>query len=157
MLILYSTVSRLAYTINERYYGGRHYVWCAPCRSQDPILPLNAASSDPWNIYQLYSKAIESGDGHADIIKSNKVGLIRGANARYDNKMISEETRQEIEQIVNLAGNDQFKPLFMVIPYQKVKGIVTTAPVAAKANPLSQEFIITDLPRKYFDIWPWHS
>jgi hypothetical protein len=29
-LILYSVNSWLAYIINERYYGGEHFVWCAP-------------------------------------------------------------------------------------------------------------------------------
>lgn len=154
MLVLYSTVSRLAYVINERFYGGSHYVWCAPART-DAMLPPNAPTSDPWQIYERYLAAADGDDRHEPIIDANRAGIIRGATAREAQKQISADDRETIEQIVKLARPADFRPLFMVIPYEGVRPIARPVPIDARASPTSEEFIIESLPRTRFDIWEW--
>ncbi|NJM51575.1 MAG: hypothetical protein HC843_12485 [Sphingomonadales bacterium] len=155
MLILYSTVTRLAYTINEKYYGGIHYVWCAPEKALDPNLPTNAVSSDPWYIYRQFANAVKTHDKHDEYIKNNRAGIIRGAAARLGVGMIDEDQKNEIEELVNMAETPLFAPRFMVIPYVPVKDLVEKVPLQKKASPVSEEFIIGNLPRNQFDIWEW--
>lgn len=151
-LVLYSTISRLAYTVGARYYEGNHYVWCAPCRGRDAHTTINPPSSDPVSIYWELEQDIVRGDSHSAKISSNRAGLIRGANAKEAKGKISAKTRLEIEQIVTHAALVDFKPLFLVIPFAKVKRIVEAAPVGARARASSNEFLIPELPGDRFDI-----
>ena len=45
-----------------------------------------------------------------------------------------------------------FKPLLYIIPFETVKDICERVPLAEKAHPLSQEFIIKELKGNMFDI-----
>ena len=57
---LYSVNSLLAHYINEEYYNGEHYVWCAPLYDSD----LNPPSSNPKDIYiGSAEKGVKSGSG----------------------------------------------------------------------------------------------
>jgi hypothetical protein len=153
--ILYSAVSKLAYNINERYYDSRHYVWCAPAPSHDALVNCNPESSNPWQICRNFNNAINSKDKHSSWISNNRAGIIRGAAAREAQGVIDAATRSEIEVIANDAELTDFSPLFLVIPYDLVKGLVRRVDVKSTASVLSQEYIIEDLPRKSFDLWPW--
>ena len=141
--------------MNEKFYGGRHYVWCAPAPSQDSLLNFNPESSNPWNICRNFSVAICSKDKHSSWISNNRAGIIRGAAAREAQGVINSAVREEIEMIANEAELADFSPLFLVIPYEPVKDIVKSVGLRQKASVLSQEYIIEDLPRQSFDLWPW--
>jgi hypothetical protein len=59
-LILYSTNTWLAFNIAERYYRGRHYIWCTPFfngRSDKGEAEFVPPTSCPWEIYRsLYGE-----------------------------------------------------------------------------------------------------
>lgn len=151
-LILYSTITRLAYTLGQRHFKGLHYVWCAPALRQDSFVSSNPPSSDPLTIYWSLSKEISGNDGHGDKIAANRRGLLHGANQKMKQGIIDEREFFLIEGVVNKAVLNDFKPLFLVMPYFAVKDIVKSASVAEVANATSQEYIIEELPRDRFDI-----
>jgi hypothetical protein len=155
VILLYSAISRLAYYINETYYAGTHYVWCAPNRPNDPVIPANALSSDPWQLYRLYEAAVKSDEDHSDIIKNNRAGIIRGATARFAQNMITDEARNTIEELATTAKVTSFSPLFMVIPFEPISHLATQVGLQERASLFSQEYIVADLPRANFDVWRW--
>jgi hypothetical protein len=153
--ILYSAGTRLAYQINQRFYGELHYVWCAPAPATDALVGSNPPTSDPWQICSDFSEHVVRGDGHSPLVTSNRAGIIRGAAARHAEGIIDSGTKDVIEQIANTAELQMFSPIFMVIPYEQVNRLVSPVPLSQRANPLSQEFIIPNLPRGSFDVWVW--
>jgi hypothetical protein len=155
LFALYSTVTRLAYTINERYYRGSHFVWCAPAPSTDALVPRNPPSSDPWHLFDAFKRDIGANDRHSWVIERNRTGLTRGAASKQADGVISEDERRAIEAWVEQADLEEFQPLFMVIPYNLVvtKGIVETPEIRARARPSSNELIIRNLPRGDFEVW----
>jgi len=154
-LVLYSTVSRLAYSINQRFYKGTHFVWCAPADAPDPFVAQNPPSSDPIDLYHRFERESRKSDGHSDLIAGNRNGIIRGASSREAQGIISKAERARIEQIALDAHFGDFSPLLLVIPYQQVAGIVKEVDGTAMAGATSQEFIIEDLPRVLFDVLKW--
>jgi hypothetical protein len=154
--ILYSAGTRLAYQVNQRFYGELHYVWCAPAPATDFLVGSNPPTSDPWQICSDFSDHVSRGDNHSPLVTSNRAGIIRGAAARHAEGIIDSETKDVIEQIANSADLQLFSPIFMVIPYDQVNELVSPVPIPERANPLSQEFIIPNLPRSRFDVWIWN-
>jgi hypothetical protein len=152
---LYSTVSLLAYRINQQYYGGKHFVWCAPAPSSDALVDTNPPSSCPWQIYQRFRDDIISNDKHSLLIDRNRKGLMRGATNKRSEGVISEADQKAIEAWALEADLAEFKPLFMVIPYSVVseKGLVESVPHPDRTNRSSQEFIVQNLPRECFEVW----
>lgn len=151
-LILYSTVSSLAYEINERFYGGIHYVWCAPARATDVFMTPNPPSSDPVALYHRYLEDVQAGDRHSDLITRNRNGIIRGASSREAQGVIKKAQRELIEQMALDASVRHFKPLLMIIPCTPVEHLVKPVAISDRAGTTSQEFIIEDLPPRHFDI-----
>jgi hypothetical protein len=150
-LVFYSAVSTLAYWVAERHYAHRHYVWCAPARHPDRLVPANPPSSNPVHLYWEYHTDIERGDEHSSCIERNRSGLIRGAAARYEKGWIDETVRQLIVTTVRLAPLSAFRPLFIVIPSTGVRDIVRLAPVGDRAHVTSEEYVLDELPRSCFD------
>ncbi len=154
-LLLYSTNTLLAYHINQTYYGEVHYVWCSAffgaANIPSPYRP-NPPSSSPQEIYETLLKAVENSDRHCEKIRLNKAGLRRGATFMQGRGDISNAQRLEILDKVRLAQLADFKPLLYVIPYNLVSGMLSIVPVRHRANPLSEEYIITRLSRASFDI-----
>jgi hypothetical protein len=151
-LILYSTISRLAYLIAKRYYNNVHYVWCAPVREADAFDTLNPPSSDPLSIYWSWLEDVVRNDDHSSKIADNRRGLILGATVKEGHGVIDEHTRGLIEGIVNRASISDFKPLFIAMPYQLVRNLLVVPSFASVASATSQEYIIEALPRTSFDI-----
>lgn len=154
-LVLYSTNTWLAYSIAQRYYKESHYVWCAPVFDATTFPRFATAippTSSPSEIYRNLSQEVNRGDRHSDKIKQNKIGIIRGASIRKTNGQITDEIEKDIVAIVNSAETRDFRPLLYVIPFRSVSKIVKEVPVAKRAHPLSQEYIIERLPRRYFDV-----
>ena len=151
-LVLYSTVTKLAYALGQRYYGQNHYVWCSPAREIDRFSFLNPPSSDPIAIYWELHHDIAKGDEHSARIGDNRRGLVRGASVRESQGRIDGKTRELIEAVVARAPLHDFKPLLLVIPFGRVGSIVKPADVAERARATSDEYIVEELPRDCFDV-----
>lgn len=155
-IVLYSTITKLALNIARIYYGDIHYVWCAPVfdASQTSgvefILP---PTSSPFEIYQELKRHVLRGDGHSDKIKENRAGILRGATEKLKAGKITAQQQQDIATTVEIAQSTLYEPLILVIPYTvAVRRLVTPVPVGRRANPLSAELIIPELPRRLFDV-----
>jgi hypothetical protein len=155
-LVLYSTITQLAYSLGQKYYRGLHYVWCAPCPEVDRFALRNPASSDPLSIYWRLLRDIEDGDEHSLQIDGNRRGLLFGASIKEQQGVIDQLTRQRIEAVVTRAPIRDFSPLLLVIPYASVSGIVKPADITAAARATSEEYIIDELPRSCFDVLQLH-
>lgn len=131
-LILYSVNSWLAYTINERYYGGEHFVWCAPVFDAEAVPRLDQTlppTSNPREVYRRYKDEVHRADRHGPTIEDNKTGILRGVDAKRNAGMINEGQQKEITEIVNTVECVEFRPLLYLIPYFMVAGLVTKVPV----------------------------
>lgn len=154
-IVLFSTNTLLAYRINEHYYDGKHFVYCNPFPNLKAVLPASTAmppSSTPCALFKTYENDVAANDLHSAAIKNNRVGLLRGAAAKKKQGVITSPQEAEIIQIVNDAANQEFLPLLYVIPYAMVEKLVKPVPVANRAHPFSEEFIIKELPREAFAI-----
>jgi hypothetical protein len=151
-LLLYSTVTSLAYHLGQRYYGEMHYVWCAPARRADQYVSNNPPSSDPLAIYWSLLREIKGNDGHSSKINDNRHGLILGANGKEKQGVIDSRTRELIEAVIGRATINDFRPLFLAMPYAMVKPLICAPGVGNIASATSQEYIIESLPRECFDI-----
>lgn len=78
--------------------------------------------------------------------------MLRGANHKEHSGVIDERQKREIYAIIRSAELADFRPLLYVIPMHLVSTLVMEVPIGEKAHPLSIEFRIERLPRKYFDI-----
>ncbi len=154
-IVLYSTISWLAYIIGERYYGGIHYVWCTPHFDHSSIPSINYTvppSSSPLEIYLNLAEDVKRGDRHSAKIAANKAGLLRGMILKRSAGDITAEHESEIASIIDTADPMYFRPLIFVIPYHLVNDKLKKVPVSQRAHPLSVEFIIGNLPRDCFDV-----
>jgi hypothetical protein len=151
-IVLYSTITTLAYLLGERYYRSVHYVWCAPSAGQESFLNYNPPSSDPLAIYWELHEAIRRDDEHCARIRENRVGLVKGAAAQESQGIITEHDRLLIETIVARASLRSFLPLLVVIPTSGIDNLVHPADINALASALSEEYVIEALPRSRFDV-----
>ena len=159
-LILYSTNTWLAYKIAERFYGDVHHVWCAPFFDSDSIPSYqnaNPPSSNPSRICRELFEAVSTGDRHSMKIRNNQAGIRRGAKEKKNAGIITGREEKEIRKIVDKAEIADFRPLVYVIPYSLVVKMVEAVSVEKRAHPLSIEYVIKKLPRKFFDVieWKW--
>ena len=155
-LILYSVNTLLAYRIAQKYYGGRHYVWCAPYFNRPIDSPRAHAlppSSVPAEIYKNLLEAIKSGDRHCAAIANNKVGLRRGAIKKREAGIIDDQQLQDINWVIDEAEAGDFAPLLYVIPFaETVSSLAHEVPVQDKAHPFSEEYLIEALPHNLFNV-----
>jgi hypothetical protein len=153
-LILYSTTTFLAFAIAEQFYNDIHYAWCSPNFSY-PSLELalrNPPSSTPREIYERLHQDVTRGDGHSEKILANRIGIQSGAAQKAATGAITVKEKKEIFSIARAAPLPFFKPLLYVIPFSLVADRVRPVPVTKRANPISREYIIDELPRSYFDV-----
>ncbi len=153
--MLYSTQTLLAYRINERYYAGRHWVYCSPYRGRGSTARYDSAvppSSSPLEILRNLYEEVSRTEGHSDRIKANKDGLLKGADAKLARGLIEKAARQEIAAVVSRAERSDFTPLLYVIPFSVVAKEATVVPVEERAHPLSDEYHIESLTRDRFDV-----
>jgi hypothetical protein len=155
-LALYSTATWLGFSINQRYYGGVHYVWCTPhFDPRSPFLGIASAvppTSSPRAIYESLFAEVEAGDRHSAKIAQNRLGIQRGADVQFRSGTITEGARDEIIAIVEAAEVRDFRPLLLVIPFPLVAAAVKQVPIKDRAHPLSEEYILERLPRDTFDV-----
>ncbi len=152
--ILYSTMTFLAYNINIRFYGGLHYTWCTPYFGSDITSPVFTVppSSSPLQIYNDLKREVEGGDLHGIIIKVKRLGIRRGADAMYRRAKITADQRNDIVAICRRATPEHFKPVLCVLPKAEVLPYIQPVAVKSRANPLSQEYIVADVPTSAFDV-----
>lgn len=152
--IYYSCSTWLSYQICQHYYGQRHYAWCAPFFDADSVFSLPNSippSSNPRAIYWSLKRDVDAGDLHSAKIVEVRNGIEKGANIKRAAGIITRSQYREIKRIAKWAHVSDFAPLMFVIPLQPVAGRVTVVDVKNRANLLSEEYIITDLPRHLFD------
>ena len=103
-------------------------------------------------IYNQISKEIEGSDLHSSKIKLNKMGIRKGAEAMLKRGKITEDACKEIITISKRAPMQQFRPLLCVISRLEAIPYYQKIDVRSKANPLSHEYIVADLPQSAFDV-----
>ena len=153
--VLYSTNTWLAYNIARMFYGDEHYVWCSPIFDGTSRLASQASpppTSCPGEIYRCLLEEVRRRDRHSAKIAENRVGILKGSMVKRTSGVITENELSEIAAIVDAADVGDFAPLLYVIPYQSVRDLIKEVPVANRAHPLSEEFVIEALPGDLFDV-----
>jgi hypothetical protein len=152
--VLYSTMTTLAYNINMQYYGGLHYMWCTPYFGSDYKSPHFTVppSSSPLEIYNTLSKEIDAADLHGTKIKLNRMGIRKGATHMEKMGRITKDELSDIIAISKTAQPQQFKPILCVISRIEAVSYAQKVAIKNKANPLSHEYIVADLPQSAFDL-----
>ena len=155
-LVLYSVNTYLAYVINQRYYGSKHYVWCSEVFDARANHRLGRygnipPTSNPREIYLNLYEEVKRGDRHSAKIEKNRDGILRGADTKLQAGQISQRQYDEIKKIVDSVEIFAFRPILYVIPYSNIAADVREATVEERAHPLSLEFTIESLDRQYFD------
>ena len=146
---LYSVNTLLAYNINQYYYHGLHYVWCA-ARFDDDV---NPPSSNPIEIYHSLNNDVIRGDRHSTKIEQNRIGLLKGVDAKCRASIIDEQTKDDLHHIIHNAEIAYFKPLLYVIDRRAIaENQIIKAPVKKTASLFSQEYIIEELTTEQFDV-----
>ena len=152
---LFSANTLLAYEISQRYYNGLHYAWCAPKFGSKPIGSggySNPPSSRPHTRYWLLEESVQGADLHGFLIQNQRLGIQRGANLKYEAGVISLSKRDEIVQVVLDSPLGNFKPLMYIMIFEEVEHLISPPTLERYANPLSEEYIITELPGDLFEI-----
>jgi hypothetical protein len=152
--ILYSAVTLLAFNINERFYGGVHYMWCTPCFDVDTKSPVYTVppTSSPYQIYRTLAQEVATGDNHSEKIEANRVGITRGAQKKFADGTIDATCMKRIQDTARVATLMMFRPLLCVISSHEAGPYCSEVDLTSMANPLSQEYIVSGLPRKAFDV-----
>jgi hypothetical protein len=89
---------------------------------------------------------------HSAKIAENRLGILKGAATKRVANVISDDELAEINAIVSEATIGDFQPLLYVIPYEAVASLAIPVPVAQRAHPLSEEYVIEALPGDLFDV-----
>lgn len=152
--ILYSTMTTLAYNINKKYYKDRHYMWCTPYFGSDFESPHFTVppSSSPVEIYNSLKKEIDGSDLHNTKINLNRRGIRKGASIMLKLGSITQSNYEEIIHITKQAKDQQFRPLLCVIARLEAIPFYQKVNIKDRANPLSHEYILSNLPQAAFDI-----
>jgi len=145
---LYSVNTYLAYTINEKYYMGIHYVWCTSRFDEKD----NPPSSNPKDIIWNLTNDVVRGDKHSAQIRQNRKGLLTGVDAKHRDGMIDDFTKGELQYIIQNAEINSFKPILYVINKNAVSRILIRPPVTERAAFFSEEYEIEELKTNQFDI-----
>lgn len=154
-LVMYSTNTRLAFMVNQRYYAQQHYVYCCPYFDPRQVSDLEHStppSSSPSDLFGAFGSESARTDRHGARIALNKAGLRRGAVAKLAAGVISSAQQADIFQIIETAEPALFRPILYVIPFGVVETKIRPVPLADKAHPLSDEYIIDSLVRSEFDV-----
>ena len=142
--------------INERYYEGKHYVWCSEVFDARIHYQLSRygnipPTSNPYEIYHNLYEEVRRGDRHSAKIEANRAGILRGAKTKFEAGAIDRRQYNEIREVVKSVEISDFRPILYVIPYSNVAADVREATVEERAHPLSLELIIESLDRQHFD------
>ena len=146
--LLYSVGTKLAYKINNRYYKGAHYVWCADSFDSKKQPP----TSNPCTIIKRFLEQICSGDRHTVEINNNIAGILKGAKAKFEDGVIDEAQYKEIRTLVSLADYKAFFPVLYIIETRKVQSKCNAVPIKDRASDDSFEYKIVSLQNGEYHI-----
>lgn len=146
--ILYSVNTALAYRINSNYYRGIHYVWCTTTFHSQ----TQPSTSDPQAIANRWLQILSTRDRHAKEFNGNKVGILKGAEVKFNSGVINEYDYELIRQMVDIARYSDFYPALYLIHSDKVIFRCNEVPVVDKASDSSEEYRIDDLSESEFDV-----
>ena len=138
-LILYSANTWLAFMIAQKYYQKEHYIWCTPvfdsrkAQYNGLIVP---PTSCPSEIYHNLHEEVSRGDRHSSKIKENRIGILRGAEIKLSQGLITEAQKEEIAAIVDQAELRDFRPLMYIIPFARVQSLVAEVAISDRAHPV---------------------
>lgn len=150
---MFSVGTKLAYSIAKRYYGNVHYVWCAVDFDNKKQPP----TSNPLTIAKRWMSIVIGGDRHATEVDSNKAGILSGAKAKYDDKIIDAKQLKIIKQMVATAEYEAFFPVLYVIETKKVYDRSIEVDVKNRASDRSIEYKIVDLSENEFQLIDFYS
>lgn len=145
--LLYSTNTELAYKIAKKYYYGTFYVWCTDAFDA----ALQPGTSNPRTLCSRYLDQILKNDEHAVEIKNNKAGILKGANEKLKQGVITQEQYNEISARVAYAEKEAFYPIVFLIDRRAVKGRLEVVEAKDAASVHSVEYIIKDLKWNEFE------
>ena len=147
-------MTAVAFNVNTKYYGGLHYLWCTPYFGSDYESPHFTVppSSSPLEIYNTIKKEIAGVDLHNVKIKLNRMGIRKGADVMLKNGKISADVHSDILAISKEMPMHQFKPLLCIISRLEAVPYYQKVAIRDKANPLSHEYILANLPQSAFDV-----
>lgn len=89
---------------------------------------------------------------HGQKIKLNRLGIRKGADEMLRRGRINDDIHREIITISKTAQPQQFRPLLCVISRLEAVPFYKKVDIKDRANPLSHEYIVADLPQSAFDI-----
>lgn len=155
-ILLFSVSTRLAFYINETFYG-HHFAWCSPVFNTEKLDSFHTfknipPSSNPYTIYDRYKRDVSASDFHSSCIIQNKAGLKNGAIQKLAVGIIDGADFSRINAIIDTALISQYSPLLYLIPTEIVKNRIQLVDVNKTANPLSVEYLIHDLKKSEFEI-----
>jgi len=147
-------MSFAAYNINRQYYKNLHYMWCTPFFSGDFKSPHYTVppTSSPLDIYKQLQGEIMNADQHAHKIKALRVGIRRGAQVMAQRGKITASQMNDIFFMAKRLDKVMFRPLLCVISRLEAVPHYKAVPIGDKANALSHEYILADLPQSAFDV-----
>lgn len=156
-LLYYSTNTKLAFLLNERFYFSKHYVWCSPVFNPEKLNEYDyrsriPVSSSPYKIYINLKDDVSSKDLHSNKIDQNRTGLKKGAAKMLERGIIDENDFGRIIKIIDKASIEDFEPILYLIPENLVSSKLRVVDVEDAANPLSSEFQIEELSKNEFEI-----
>jgi hypothetical protein len=94
---------------------------------------------------------VDAADLHSSKIKDVRRGIQRGAARKLEAGIIDKSGYKEILGILRRSQPSDFKPLKFVIPVSPIANLFMPVEVTRKANLLSEEYIISNLSRDFFD------
>ncbi len=143
------SIRNLAYSIAERYYGGMHYVWCAPYfdsrdrPSYDPSLPTLEPVRDPPGP----CRGGPSGRSPPPEDRAEQARYLprgRPARAGGDDYL---RAKGVIKTVVDPLSFPDFRPLLYVIPYiEPSPGSPSGSRSRSKGPSVSEEYIVGPFP-----------
>lgn len=156
-LLYYSTNTKLAYILNERFYSSNHFVWCSPVFDPEKLDAYDyrkriPVSSSPYKIYKNLIDDIISLDMHSSKIEQNRNSLKKGAAIMLDKGFIDTDDFTRIIRIIDKATFQDFSPVIYLIPKELVKDKIQLVEIDSAANPMSTEFQIEGLSNTEFEL-----
>ena len=151
--LLYSVNTWLAYNISVLYYGGVHYVWCSPvfsARNHPGFEVTPPPTSCPSDIYHSLAEEVRRRDGHSAKIADNRSGWSPGTE-KHSVGILRLMSYAKSRKLPLAADCADFRPLLYVIPFVGVSHLLKEVSVSKRAHPLSQEYIIEELPTELFE------
>ena len=145
--VLFSTVPRIAIEYNRTLYNDLHYMYCAPFVGM-VIDGNNPDSSIPAMRYKNLKREVEQNETNGPYILAAKTGIIKGLGIKAEAGVIGVDVCDEKIREVGRAAPIAFSPVLCQVNIFGENRQYFTKHIY-EGNPLSIEYIASDLPGKY--------